>query len=111
MNWIQLTTEEQLEELIIRSETVPQVIFKHSIRCSISSMVKGRLDRETQPANMEFHYLDLINFRQLSNQIAKRFGIEHESPQVLLIRNGKCIYDESHTAIRMGEIASQEMMS
>ncbi|RYY56221.1 MAG: bacillithiol system redox-active protein YtxJ [Chitinophagaceae bacterium] len=111
MNWNNLHTKDQLESLKARSVEVPQVIFKHSVRCSISSMVKGRLDRENDPAGIEFHYLDLINNRSLSNQVAEDFGVVHESPQVLLIRNGKCIYNESHTAIRLDEILAQEMIS
>lgn len=111
MNWQALTSDAQLDSLVSRSSDIPQVIFKHSIRCSISSMVKSRLDRGNQPANMEFHYLDLINFRSLSNKVAEMFDVQHESPQVLLIRNGKCIYNESHNAIRLDEIAAQEMMS
>ncbi|RYY62670.1 MAG: bacillithiol system redox-active protein YtxJ [Chitinophagaceae bacterium] len=111
MNWQPLTTDAQLDAVIERSATVPQVIFKHSIRCSISSMVKSRLDRGNQPASMDFHYLDLINYRQLSNRVAEVFGVQHESPQVLLIRNGRCVYNESHNAIRMDEIEAQEMIS
>jgi len=111
MNWIPLTTEEQLQEIVSRSAAVPQVIFKHSIRCSISSMVKGRLDRAKDVANIEFHYLDLINYRSLSNAVATLFGIDHESPQILLIKNGKCVYDESHNGIHLDEIVAQEMMS
>jgi len=111
MNWKPLTTNEQLNLIIERSAQVPQVIFKHSIRCSISSMVKGRLDRGKQPASMDFHYLDLINYRSLSNRVAEVFQVQHESPQVLLIRNGRCVYNESHNAIRMDEIEAQEMIS
>ncbi len=108
MNWIPLNTEAQLDELVQKSATVPQVIFKHSIRCSISAMVKGRLDREKQPENIDFHYLDLINYRALSNKVAADFGITHESPQVLVIRNGKCVFDESHNGINMDEIREQQ---
>lgn len=111
MNWNTLVNDEQLDTLTTRSSEVPQVIFKHSTRCSISSMVKGRLDREKDPAGVEFHSLDLISYRALSNRIADQFGVQHESPQVLLIRNGKCIYHESHTAIRLDEILAQEMTS
>jgi len=109
MNWIPLNTEAQLQELIARSAERPQVIFKHSIRCSISTMVKGRLDRETQPSAFDFHYLDLINYRSLSNKVSEEFGVQHESPQVLVIRNGKSIYDESHNGISMDELVELEI--
>ena len=104
MDWNVLRDENQLQEIIAKSETRPQIIFKHSIRCSISSVAKGRLDRSKVPPNADFHYLDLINYRNISNKIAQVFNIHHESPQVLIIKNGACVYDESHSAIRMEDI-------
>ena len=106
MNWITITSANQLEEIKARSKTVPQVIFKHSIRCSISSMAKSRLERSEQPANIDFYFLDLINYRALSTKLADEFEVWHESPQVLIIKHGKCVYDESHSAIDMQEITS-----
>ena len=107
MNWIPLTNEEQLAIITQRSSNVPQLIFKHSTRCSISTMAKSRLERSAPPPGIEFHFLDLIQYRQVSNRIAEVFSVHHESPQVLLIRNGECIYEESHNAISMDEIAAQ----
>lgn len=107
MNWIELTTEEQLNTIIEESKQQPVVIFKHSTRCSISSMVKNRLERETAPEDITFYYLDLIRYRSVSNKIAELFQVYHESPQVLLIKNGDCTYDESHNGIDMYEIAEQ----
>ncbi len=107
MNWIPLTTEEQLEQIKQKSATVPQVIFKHSTRCSISSMVLDRLERSAAPGSIDFYYLDLIAYRSISNRIAELFHVHHESPQVLVIKNGECIYDESHMGIRMDEVAEQ----
>ncbi len=107
MNWISLTSEEQLSQLKEKSVTVPQVIFKHSTRCSISSMVLDRLERSTPPAAADFHFLDLIAHRNISNKIAEIFDVSHESPQVLIIKNGECVYDESHMGIRMDEVAEQ----
>jgi bacillithiol system protein YtxJ len=105
MNWIPLTTEEQLSDIKEKSLTIPQVIFKHSTRCSISSMVLDRLERSAAPGSIDFHYLDLIAHRNISNKIAEVFGVYHESPQVLIIKNGECIYDERHMGIRMDEIS------
>ena len=99
-----LREESELEEIIRRSESKSQVIFKHSTRCSISSVAKGRLERSRVPPGADFHYLDLISFRNISNKIAQVFKIHHESPQILVIKNGECIYDESHMGIRMEEI-------
>ena len=104
MNWREFTTEEALEEIKSRSAEKPQVIFKHSTRCSISSMAKSRLERATSPEGVEFNYLDLIAHRNVSAKIAEVFDVEHASPQVLIIKDGACIYDESHNAINMDEI-------
>jgi bacillithiol system protein YtxJ len=104
MNWIPLQEEKQLNEIVSDSKIIPQVIFKHSTRCSISSMAKNRLDRQEAPAGVKFYLLDLIRYRNLSNQIASEFGIQHQSPQVLVINNGQCIYNESHSGIVFDEI-------
>jgi bacillithiol system protein YtxJ len=104
MKWIQLTSEEQLQQIISNSSTKPQVIFKHSTRCSISSVAYHRLQKASQPDDIDFYYLDLLAHRPLSGKIADTFKVHHESPQVLVIRDGKCIYDESHLAISMMDI-------
>lgn len=106
MDWIQLNDTAQLEEIRQKSYSLPQVIFKHSTRCSISSMAKSRLERANIPGGIEFYYLDLIRNRALSNQVAEDFKVWHESPQVLLIIDGECRYDESHTGISMDSIVT-----
>jgi bacillithiol system protein YtxJ len=105
MNWIALTNEEQLSQIKQKSMERPQVIFKHSIRCGISALAKSRLEKAVPAENMDFYYLDLINYRALSRKVAEEFNIYHESPQVLIIRDGKCVYDESHMGITMDVIA------
>jgi bacillithiol system protein YtxJ len=107
MNWNLLTEEAQIDTIIEESKNQPVAVFKHSIRCNISSMVKNRLDREETPQNIKFYFLDLIAYRSISNKIAEVFDVHHESPQILLIKNGECIYDESHNGIMMDEIAEQ----
>ncbi|MFN3301284.1 MAG: bacillithiol system redox-active protein YtxJ [Sediminibacterium sp.] len=107
MNWIPLTEIAQLDNINKASFDIPQVIFKHSTRCSISSMALNRLERDTAPTNTDFYYLDLIKYRAISNAIAEQFNVYHESPQILVIKNGECIYDESHQGISMNEIAEQ----
>ncbi len=104
MQWQALTDPEQLDALIEQSRVSPQVIFKHSTRCSISSMALHRLERSETPAGAVFHLLDLLRYRPLSQAIAERFAVHHESPQVLIIRHGECVYDESHSGINMDEI-------
>lgn len=107
MNWIELTDEQQLEQINELSAKEPVIIFKHSTRCSISSMAKSRLEREKTPENASFYYLDLIKYRNISNKIAEDYSVHHESPQVLLIKNGECVYEETHNGISMKEIVGQ----
>jgi bacillithiol system protein YtxJ len=106
MDWINLQSEDQLQEIISNSNNKPQVIFKHSTRCSISSMAKNRLDKKDNPGGMDFYYLDLIRHRNISNKIASDFSVKHQSPQVLVIDHGKCVYDESHSGIMMDDIVA-----
>lgn len=107
MNWIEITNESQLNDVKELSKAKPQLIFKHSTRCSISSMAKSRLERGITPDRIDFYYLDLIKHRNISLKIAEEFDVSHESPQVLLIKSGKCIYDESHSGISMDDIVAQ----
>ena len=104
--WIDLTDEEQLQEIKEKSHTRPQLIFKHSTRCSISSMAKNRLDRSSRPDGLDFYFLDLIKYRHISNKISREFNVYHASPQVLIIKDGESVYDESHSAIDMQEITT-----
>jgi bacillithiol system protein YtxJ len=104
MNWKEFSDEAGLLAIKERSETTPQVILKHSTRCSISTMAKGRLERAVEPSGIDFNYLDLIAYRNISTKIADDFNVQHESPQILIINKGECIYDESHSAISMDEI-------
>ena len=104
MHWIHLTDEEQLKQIISKSQIRPQVIFKHSTRCSISSVALQRLQKVSQPSNIDFYFLDLLSYRGLSNKIAQAFDVPHESPQVLLIKEGQCVYEESHMGISMNDI-------
>lgn len=107
MKWIPLTSNEQLDLIKEKSTHTPQVIFKHSTRCSISSMALNRLEREVAPENADFYFLDLIQHRQLSNAVAEVFEVHHESPQILLIKNTECVYDESHQGISMQDLSEQ----
>lgn len=103
MNWIQLTNETQLSELKENSIAKPQVIFKHSTTCSISSMVMNRLEKTDLP-QADVYYLDLLQHRDISNKIAEDFRVEHESPQILVIKDGLLTYDADHMAIRVDDL-------
>ena len=106
INWISLKQNEQIKEIIERSKEVTCLLFKHSTRCHISTIVKYRLeeDWDFHADDLEPYYLDLIKYRSVSNAIADTFSIQHESPQVVLIKNGECIYDASHLDITVGEL-------
>ena len=94
MEWERLTSPEELDALLERSIEVPQLIFKHSSRCSLSSMAFNRL--QTDLPNVGQYFLDIIKYRELSNLIAQKFEITHQSPQILIIHNQRCIFDTSH---------------
>jgi len=106
MNWKQLESADQINN--IKSAEGYSAIFKHSTRCSISMMVKKRfeLDWDKLPGDMPLYFLDLIKYRELSNQVAKDFQVYHESPQLLLIKDGECVLDLSH-----GEISVEEALA
>ncbi len=103
MDFIELREQTQLNDIIEDSNSLPMgaLIFKHSTRCSISRMVLDRFKREWNlPAEeMSVYYLDLINYRSLSNDVSEKFEVVHESPQILLIKNGKSVYNASHNMI------------
>lgn len=107
MNWIPLNSIETLDIIKQKSFDKPQIIFKHSTTCSISKMALSRLERAVAPDEIDFYYLDLLNYRPISKEVAEKFDVSHESPQALVIKNGVCIYDESHTGILMDELIQQ----
>lgn len=108
MNWKELNSIEQLESLKLDSEKKSQVIFKHSTSCSISKMVWNRMERaKNLPDSVDYYYLDLLHHRDISNKIASDFDIEHESPQMLVIKDGKSVYDADHFGITVEDLESE----
>lgn len=106
-DWLHLTKVEQLDEIEKLSAERPVVIFKHSTTCGISAAAKSRL--EAVPFNSDkgtFYYLDLLTFRPVSNAVAERFGVVHQSPQIIVIKNGTAVNNNSHHAIN-GEIVNE----
>lgn len=99
--WNQLTSEDQLKKLLEASEIRPQLIFKHSTRCGISAMVLNRFTSQFNSSglNADLHFLDLILYRSLSNHIASTLKIHHQSPQLIIIKNGVVVVHDSHSAI------------
>lgn len=106
MDWNYLESEEGLAALNKKSADKPQVIFKHSTRCITSSMAKNRMDNSKQLLDKaDVYLLNVIEHRPVSNLVAEQFGITHESPQVLVIKNGRAVYNESHIGIQPAMIA------
>jgi len=100
VNWTELTDIAQLIEVTAISNEKPVVIFKHSTRCSISRMALKQFEREYDlNDSVDAYFLDLIAHRDISNEIASRYNVYHESPQLILIKNGKAVYDVSHSDI------------
>lgn len=101
MPWNELTTVDELDTIVEQSKTKLQLIFKHSTRCGISKMVLGRFKKSYQLSEeqADLFYLDLLGHRGISLEIAERFKVIHESPQLLVIKNGVVVAHESHGAI------------
>ena len=105
--WRQLTDLGQLNEIVEVSNEKLVLIFKHSTRCSISRYSLKQFENEfTFEDKIVPYFLDLIAHRDVSNEIAQRFGVFHESPQIILIKEGKAIYDASHESIDAKELES-----
>ncbi|MEW5675740.1 bacillithiol system redox-active protein YtxJ [Flavobacterium enshiense] len=100
VNWEPLNELHQLEEIVKQSTEKPILIFKHSTRCSISRMALKQFEN-----TFDFHdkitpyFLDLLEFRPVSNEIAALFDVTHQSPQLIVVKDGKAVYDASHSDI------------
>lgn len=109
MKWNDLTSQEQLSDIIKRSYEKPQLIFKHSTSCPISAVVKSRFEGDWKKNELlgmdQLYLLDLLSYRAISNEIAAKFNIRHESPQILVINQAKAIYDASHASISVHILA------
>lgn len=100
INWVSLTNLDQLNEIIDSSNEKAVLIFKHSTRCSISRFALKQFENEYNLEDkITLYFLDLLNHRDVSNEIAVLFEVEHQSPQLILIKSGKAIYDASHSDI------------
>ena len=100
-DWKELSQSEELNQIKKDSFKKPQVLFKHSTRCSISTMAFSRLEKnwDSKSGSADFHYLDLIKYRNISNQIENMFDVTHQSPQLLVIKNGVCEANASHNNV------------
>lgn len=102
MDWNELTSENQLEKLVELSEDYRVVIFKHSTSCGISRMVLKNLESQiskNEPEQTQYFFLDLLKYRSISNAIADKFQVIHQSPQMIILDNKTVAYADSHSAI------------
>ena len=108
INWIPLQHLGQLDEMVAFSNQKPAVIFKHSTRCSVSRFALKQFENDFDLEDkVDAYFLDLLEHREISNEIANRFGVYHQSPQLLLIKDGKSVYDVSHSNIDAVELKSK----
>jgi len=101
VKYFELNKMEQFDEMDEISATKSIVIFKHSTRCSISRMALKQFDAAFNypEEKIDWYLLDLLNHRDLSNEIAHRYNVTHQSPQILVIQNGKAVFNASHDSI------------
>jgi bacillithiol system protein YtxJ len=101
-NWTKLTEIHQIDSITALSHSIPVFIFKHSITCGISAQAKENLEIGTKNSDQsfQFYYLDLLNHRNVSNEVAAIFGVYHQSPQLILVHRGKVVFSTSHHKIK-----------
>jgi bacillithiol system protein YtxJ len=105
MEWNKINSSQDLQTLHEHSNARTVLVFKHSTRCNISAAALSRIERNwNESENIEPWFLDLLKFRDLSQAIAEKYGVRHESPQALIIRNGECVFSQSHMEINLQEI-------
>ncbi len=104
--WKNIESEEDLKKAIEKSFEKKVIIFKHSTRCQISKIVLKNFEKEVANSDkeVEYYFLDLIKYRPISNEIADQFGITHQSPQMIVLENGKAVKDASHQSISVNLI-------
>lgn len=104
--WIQLTEIETLDEIVEISNNQTVAILKHSTSCGISRMVLRQFEQtyDLKEEQIKLYFLDLLNHRDISNKIASRFNVPHESPQLIVLKDGKVVFDASHSGIEAGKL-------
>ena len=105
VGWRQLIHLDQLNELVGESKNKPILIFKHSTRCGVSRMVLKQFESEYDLDDAAIPYfLDLLTHRGLSDAVAVRFGVRHQSPQLIVVKDGKAVFHDSHGSIDAGRL-------
>jgi len=105
LKWNSLSDLSELETIIENSKTRIQVIFKHSTRCGISRAVLKQFEKKEIDATIDLYYLDLLSYRAISNELAQRFNVIHQSPQLLVVKNGVVVKHDSHYDLLNVEIS------
>ncbi len=106
IEWVRLASIEQLDDIAAKSAGRPQVIFKHSTTCGISRMVLNMFTSSyaLKAESIDMYFLDLLANRNVSNAVAEKFQVMHQSPQMLIIKNGVVVAHDSHGAINELEL-------
>lgn len=104
--WKRLTRLEQLDEIVEESQRTPVAIFKHSTTCGISRMVFRNFEQDfsIHDGQMTLYYLDIHAFREVSNETGYRFQVIHQSPQLIVVKNGTAVYNASHNGIHAADL-------
>ncbi len=106
-NWKQLQSMADLDGAQELSFQKPVVLFKDSTTCGISAYAKQKLTGLEITDRFEFFYLDLLAHRDISNEIAHRFGVIHQSPQIIVLKDSRSVFDTSHHAISSEVVLKQ----
>ncbi len=105
--WLTLNTVDQLNEIAEKSKGKTQLIFKHSTRCGISRMVMNQfVSAYDVESNVDLYYLDLLSYRDVSNEVGYKFQVMHQSPQLLVVKNGVVVAHASHGGINEMDLVS-----
>ena len=106
IDWIDLSSLDQLDIIVEASYEKTIAIFKYSTQCGVSRMVLRKFEKNHDVSENEpdWYFLDLIRYREVSNEVANKFNVQHESPQLILLRKGEVIYHNSHSGIDMDTV-------
>src|SRR5262245_54157320 len=104
MHWIHLTDEDQLQKIVVRSQEKPQIVFKYSSCCPLSETIFQGLQKNRCPQQVDFHFLDLTDHADIAEKVSSIFQVSDLAPQILIIKDGECIFSESDAEICLEQI-------
>ena len=104
MHWIHLTDEDQLQKIIVRSQEKPQVIFKYTPGVYLSEIIFQRFQENCCPEHIDFHFLDVLVHANISEKVSGTFSVSHQCPQIIVVKDGECIFEASGAKISLEEI-------